>query len=103
MLPESAISPRSLLRQPSGFAPVAMSAAALALVLLYAAIHGTQPQPDEGAAAHIWQLLMAGQLPIMGYFALKWLPASPTAAAKVLGLQIAGAFAAAAPIFLMGW
>ena len=93
----------SLLRQPSGFAPVAMSAAALAIVLLYAAVHGTQAQPDEGAAAHIWQLLMAGQLPIIAYFAIKWLPQSPRRAALVLGLQVGAALAAAAPIFLMGW
>ena len=99
----SAMNSPSLLRQPSGFVPVAMSGAALALVLLYAGIHGTEPQPDEGAAAHIWQLLMAGQLPIMAYFAIKWLPQSPRPAALVLGLQVGAALAAAAPVFLMGW
>lgn len=93
----------SLLKQPSGFFPLAMSVTALALVLLYAAVHGTEPQPDEGAAAHIWQLLMAAQLPIMGYFAIKWLPQAPRQAALVLALQIGAALAAAAPIFLMGW
>lgn len=94
---------RSLFRQPSGFVPMAMSVAALAVVLLYAALHGTQPQPDEGAAAHIWQLLMAGQLPIVAYFAIKWLPQSPRRAAIVLALQVAAALAAMAPVFLLGW
>ena len=92
---------RSLLRQPSGFTPVAMSAAALALVLLYAAAHGTQPQADEAAAAHIWQLLMAGQLPVIAFFAIKWLPQAPKEALAVLALQIAAVVAALAPVYLL--
>src|SRR5690349_7916463 len=53
-------------RQPSAVLPIAMSVAALATVLVHISLYGTQPQADEGTAAHIWQLLMAGQLPIIG-------------------------------------
>ena len=93
----------SLLNHPSAFLPVAMSLGALATVLVFVAIHGSAPQADEGTAAHIWQLLMAGQVPIILYFAIKWLPQEPRQAGRVLALQVVAALTAAAPIFLLGW
>jgi hypothetical protein len=73
-----------MLKHPSAFLPVAMSLVALAVVLAFLAMHGPAPQPDEGAAAHIWQLLMAAQAPIVLFFAAKWLPRSPRQAMPVL-------------------
>jgi hypothetical protein len=90
------------LKHPSAFLPVAMSLAALATVLVYLSLHGPAPQADEGAA-HIWQLLMAGQVPIVAFFAIRWLPQSPRKALPVLALQVAAALAAAAPVFVLGW
>jgi hypothetical protein len=58
----------ALIKQPSAFLPLAMSLAALALVLGHAVIFGIVHQADEGTAAHIWQILMAVQLPIVAYF-----------------------------------
>jgi hypothetical protein len=93
----------TLLKHPSGFVPLTMSLAALGVILAFSMAHGTAPQADEGAAARIWQLLMAGQLPIVLYFAGKWLPQSPRQAVSILALQIAAALAALAPVFLLGW
>ena len=87
----------------SGFLPPAMSLAAIATILAFIMSHGTAPQADEGAAAHIWQLLMAGQVPIVLYFAVKWLPQAPRQALPILALQIGAALAALAPVFLLGW
>lgn len=92
-----------MLKHPSAFLPVAMSLAALATVLVFVALHGTAPQADEGAAAHIWQLLMAAQAPVVLFFAIKWLPQSPRQAVSVLGLQVGAALAAMAPVFLLHW
>ena len=92
-----------MLKHPSAFLPVAMSLGALATVLMFVALHGTAPQADEGAAAHIWQLLMAAQVPIVLFFAIKWLPRSPGQAVPILALQIGAALAAMAPGFLLGW
>ena len=39
-----------------------MSLAALALVLGHAAVFGIVHEADEGAAAHVWQILMVGGL-----------------------------------------
>jgi hypothetical protein len=92
-----------LLRKPSAFAPVAMSLAALALVLLHIALHGTARQADEGAAAHLWQLLMAAQLPIIAFFAIRWLPQKPKYALAILALQGMAALAALAPVYCLHW
>jgi len=93
----------SATRQPSAFIPVAMSVGALAAVLFHIARFGTAPQADEGTAAHIWQLLMAGQLPIVLFYAVKWLPRAPRTALPVLALHVGAALAAVAPVYWLGW
>jgi hypothetical protein len=90
-------------RQPSALIPIAMSLAALATVLYHVAMFGVAPQTDEGAAAHIWQLLMAGQLPIVAFYAVKWLPQAPRTATQVLAVQVGAALAALAPVYWLGW
>jgi hypothetical protein len=97
------MNPMSMLKHPSAFLPVAMSLGALATVLLFVALHGTAPQADEGAAAHIWQLLIAAQAPIILFFAIKWVPRSPRQAVPILALQVGAAITALAPVFLLRW
>lgn len=97
------MSPSTLLKRPSAFLPVAMSMLALATVLIFLALHGPAPQADEGTAAHIWQLLMAAQVPIVLYFAVRWVPESPREAVPILALQLAAAVAALTPVFLLRW
>jgi hypothetical protein len=91
------------LRRPSALIPLAMSAAALMLVLGHLAIYGAARQADEGAAAHLWQLLMAGQIPIIAFFAIKWLPRTPGQALVILILQAVAGLAAAAPVFVLNF
>ena len=78
-----------------------MSLAALADVVVSIAIFGVAHETDEGTAAHIWQLLMAGQMPILAFFAVKWLPRAPRQTLYVLALQTSAALAAMAPVFLL--
>ena len=92
-----------LLRRASALIPLAMSAAAVATVMGYAAMFGVARQPDEGTAAHIWQLLMAGQLPVIAFFLVKWLPAEPRQALLVLALQVGAALAAMFPVWWFQW
>ena len=91
-----------LLRRPGAFVPLLCSLAALAVVLGNIAVLGGVREADEGAAAHLWQLLMAGQVPIILFFAGKWLPRAPRAALIVLALQFTAAAGAASPVFLLG-
>jgi len=90
----------SLARKPSAFLPIAMSLCALAVIGIVA-LNGIQREPDEGAAAHIWQMLMAGQLPILTFFAFKWLARDRKAALSVLALQLIGFGAALLPVWLL--
>ena len=76
----------SLIKQPSAYLPLAMSLAALTLVLGHAAVYGVVHEADEGAAAHIWQILMAAQLPLVAYFIFKWLPKRPRESLQILAL-----------------
>ncbi len=91
----------TMMKQPSAFLPVAMSFAALATVAIHVALFGAAREADEGTAAHIWQLLMAGQLPIVAYFAIKWLPQAPREALPVLALQVGAGLAALAPVYFL--
>jgi len=86
-------------RKPSAFLPLAMSLTALAVVLGHIAIYGVAREADEGAAAHIWQILMAGQIPVVAFFAIKWLPRAPKPALGVLALQAGAVLASMAPVF----
>lgn len=92
-----------LIKKPSAWLPIVMSLAALALVLGFLIINGipTQPQEDEGTAAHIFQLLMGGQLPIILYFAIMWLPKKPKQALVVLILQFLAGVIAFAPVYIL--
>ena len=92
---------RKMMERPSAFLPVAMSLVAFALVIVHVTMFGAAREPDEGTAAHLWQLLMAAQVPIIAFFAIRWLPQSPRPAATVLGLQAMAALASLAPVFLL--
>ena len=94
---------RELIRQPTGYLPVAMSVGALAMIVWFVAVHGVVHQPDEGAQAHLWQLFVAGQVPLIAYFALRWLPSTTREALVVLAIQaVALVLLAVAPLWLLG-
>jgi hypothetical protein len=90
----------AIMKRPSAFLPLAMSLTALALVLGYLARYGAVHETDEGSIAHLWQILMAGQIPIVAFFAIKWLPRAPRQTLPVLILQAGAALASMAPVAL---
>ncbi len=76
---------------------------ALAVVVVVANIvAGVQPQPDENASAHIWQLLILAQLPLMAVFltTATWRSWSP---AWLFGAQLAAMGIACLPVWLAGY
>jgi hypothetical protein len=89
----------AVVRQPSAWLPLAMSLTALALVLGHIALYGAVREADEGTAAHLWQILMGGQLPVLAFFAVRWLPRAPRPALGVLALQAVAVLASMAPVF----
>jgi hypothetical protein len=81
---------------------MAMSVAALTVVLgSSVTVVGVVHDADEGPAAHIFQLLMAGQVPIVAYFVVKWLPRVPRQTLYILAIQIGAALAAIAPVYIL--
>jgi hypothetical protein len=93
----------TMLKQPTAFLPLVMSLAALGLVVGHIVMFGIARQADEGAAAHLFQLIMALQLPVIAVFAIKWVPRHPRTALLVLAMQIGAVVAAFAPIFVLEW
>jgi len=91
-----------LIRRPAAFLPILMSIAALILLGVAAVTSGLVRERDEGSVAHIWQLLMAGQLPILAYFLLRWFPRLTLPTIYVFALQMAAALAAFAPVHFLG-
>jgi len=89
---------RSALNRLSGRLPIAMSLLALALVVLALVTGWETHQRDEGAAAHIFQLLIVAQAPLVLLFlaTADWRRlATP---ARTLGLQVAALLLAFAPV-----
>jgi hypothetical protein len=80
-----------------------MSFTALAMVLFHLAMFGAAPQGDEGTEAHIWQLLMIGQIPLLVVHAFKWPRKNPKEALQVIGIQLGAALVAVAPVYLLRW
>jgi len=85
--------------RPSALAPMVMSLAALAIVLGRLVLVGTARSPDEGVAAHLFQLFIVGQLPIVAFFAIRWLQRTPRRALMVLASQGLAVLVACAPVF----
>lgn len=86
-------------KRPSALVPLVMSLTALAIVIAHVTFSGTVREADEGAAAHLFQLLIAGQLPIIAFFAIKWLRRTPKDALIVLASQALAGVAACVPVW----
>ena len=89
------------MKLPSAFLPLAMSLTALVIVLGHVAIYGAAREADEGTAAHLWRILMAGQIPVVAFFAIKWLTRAPKQALYILALQAGAVLAAMAPVYFL--
>ena len=93
---------KSSWKRPSAWLPVLMSMTALAIVLIHIVRFGTAREADEGTSAHLWQILMAGQVPIIAFFAIRWLPRNPKPALLILAIQAIAGIAALGPVYYLG-
>ena len=88
------------LKQPSAFLPVLMSLAISAFGIRELVTFGPVRQPDEGIAAHLFQLFMSLELLLVAYFAFTWLPRAPRQAAAVLAVQVGLALLIVGTVFV---
>ncbi len=93
---------KSSWKRPRAWLPVLMSVTALAIVLIHIVRFGTAREADEGTSAHLWQILMAGQVPIIAFFAIRWLPRNPKPALLILAIQAVAGIAALGPVYYLG-
>ena len=71
------------------------------MVIIHVAMYGVTHEADEGTPAHIFQLLLIAQVPIVAYFMIRWGPETPKQAISVIALQAAAALAAIAPVLVL--
>jgi len=108
--PYPAAGAASPFRSVTGWMPLVLAGAALALIAGYwltgphapniVLDHGVRRE-DENAVARLWQLLMLAQLAAIGLFLVRWTPKTPRAAMLMAALQICGLVAAAVPVWLL--
>jgi hypothetical protein len=91
--------PPPLIERFSAWMPPVMSMFALVVVVHQLVGVGTTREPDEGAAAHMWQLLMAGQFPFVAWHAMRWIPRAPAPGLTICAVQIFAILAAIAPVW----
>lgn len=81
--------------------PVVMSALALLIVLVVFTTGWERGLKDEGAAAHLWQLLVVFQLPLVLAFLTTADWRRPFQVGRILALQAAALALAFAPVALL--
>ena len=85
----------------SALVPIGMSLAALTLVVGHFLRYGVVHETDEGTAAHVFQLLIVLQVPLVAYFALVRLPKTPREGLIVLATQAGAIVAAFASVYFL--
>lgn len=91
-----------LMRKPSAYLPLVMSGTALAVLVGHVLFFGPGREPDEGGAAHVFQLLIGAQVPLVMFFVVRWLPRFTKQTLAILALQTLAMIAALAPVYLLG-
>ena len=81
--------------------PVAMSLCACLIIGVVIATGWDRGLKDEGAAAHLWQLLIVLQVPLIAAFLLTSDWRRPVDIGKAVALQIAALVLAVAPAALL--
>ena len=84
--------------RPIGFIPMLMSLTAFAIAIGSVATVPIE-QGEEGAAAHMFQLLLAAELPLLAFFAMTWLRKDVPAALTILAIQAAAIGMALFPVW----
>lgn len=91
-------------KHPSGFVPLILSGCALALLVGYLMLFGAgsgRAAHDEGAAAHVYQLLIGVQILVIPWFALRWGWRDLKAGSTLVALQVLAALASFGPLWLI--
>jgi hypothetical protein len=96
---------QNIIRKPSAWLPIAISLVVFTSILCYVAVAIFSVAPEEGSRIFsiYFQWLTLAQVPIIVFFAIKWLPRQPKQAALILALQVIAAVISLAPIGIFEW
>jgi hypothetical protein len=89
----------SPVKQISAWLPFVLSLVALGLILENWVIFGINHESDKGTSAQIFQVLMAVQVPVIGYFVLIWLPRQRKKTLRIFAFQATTWLAAIAAVY----
>jgi cytochrome bd-type quinol oxidase subunit 2 len=86
---------------PGAWIPIALSLTGLLMVVGHTLVFGIVHEADEGAAAHIFQMLMAAQIPFVVWHLVVWLPRDARRGLGVFAAQVLAASIAMMAVFLL--
>ena len=90
----------AILKKPSAWVPIALSGVMLSIMIGYFIFAGPLvSEPDEGIAAHLFQIWLPLEMLLIGFFAATALPHTPKQALTVLALQIIAVLVVCFPVF----
>ena len=93
---------KPLLRCPTALLPLAFSLVALVFVGVHLLARSPAREVDEGPAAHLFQLLIAIQLPLILLFIWRWIRRAPGPTLSMVALQVCALLVAMAPVAFFG-
>lgn len=88
-----------LIKKPSAWIPIIIPLSFFMYLVIFISIFGIVRGEDEGTGAHLFQLWLALEPFMVGYFAIKWLPRNPKQALKILALQVVAALLPVSVVF----
>ncbi len=90
----------NLYKNPDAWLPAALSLMVIVMMLFGFALHGAPVrQPDEGTAAHLFQIWLVLEFFMVVYFAMASLPKNPKQGAIILSIQIAAVLIGCSPVY----
>jgi hypothetical protein len=92
---------KTIIKHPGAWIPIAIPLIFFAYLTMYIAIFGIVRNEDEGTAAHLFQLWLALEPLMLGFFAVRWLPRALSNALFILALQIAAALLPVSVVFFL--
>ena len=92
----------SLLKKPSAWLPIAIPLIFFAILFLGMMFGTIHREEDEGVGAHLFQIWLALEPFMLGYFALKYVPLAPKNALLILAFQILAALLPISVVLYLG-
>ncbi len=90
-----------LLRRPSAWIPILIPLLFFAYILICLAFFEIVREKDEGVGGHLFQIWLALEPFMLGFFAIKWLSRMPRQTLIILAIQIAVAILPISVVFLL--